>query len=381
LIAIAQPDPSFALSLLERRGGFAWWYIDMVDAAGNGLVLIWSYGLPFLPGYRSSALAGHAPRPDELPSLNVVVYREGKAAFYQLQRYRPEDASYDPLGRRWTMESSTMSMSVIDGVLDVRVVLDASIPASDERLRGVVSVHGSMRQANPSDIAAGAAAHVWTPLAPLAHGSYDLHVGSEQMRGSGTAYVDANVGDAPFCRFGIADWTWARASTPAETRIVYLVNGKRPEDAVYIGAIATPDGAMRTVGLRVRQACARRALYGLRYLDELVLDADDGEFARLRVVRVVDDGPFYLRMLVELSFGGTTAVGWAEFVSPDRIDLARHRALVRMRVDDHTRSASFWLPLFSGSRSGRVRRLLGQFRPARRALVAQPAHASTETEA
>ena len=29
--------------------GFAWWYLDVVDAEGTGLVLIWSFGLPFLP--------------------------------------------------------------------------------------------------------------------------------------------------------------------------------------------------------------------------------------------------------------------------------------------------------------------------------------------
>ena len=71
---------------------------------------------------------------------------------------------------------------------------------------------------------------------------------------------------------------------------------------------------------------------------------------------VVDSGPFYMRYLTRARAGDGEATGVAELIRPDRIDLARHRPFVRMRVQQPS-SNSAWLPLFSGPKQGRIRRL------------------------
>ena len=51
MLSLTSPDTPLDRTLLDVAGGFAWWYLDLVDERGDGLVLIWSFGLPFLPGY------------------------------------------------------------------------------------------------------------------------------------------------------------------------------------------------------------------------------------------------------------------------------------------------------------------------------------------
>jgi len=45
--AAVAPDPA----VLRSPGGFTWFYVDLVDGQGRGATVIWSWGLPFLPGY------------------------------------------------------------------------------------------------------------------------------------------------------------------------------------------------------------------------------------------------------------------------------------------------------------------------------------------
>jgi len=61
LVRVTSADRPLDRRLLEAPGGFAWWYLDALDARGDGLVVIWSFGLPFLPGYRSASRRGLAP--------------------------------------------------------------------------------------------------------------------------------------------------------------------------------------------------------------------------------------------------------------------------------------------------------------------------------
>ncbi len=74
----------------------------------------------------------------------------------------------------------------------------------------------------------------------------------------------------------------------------------------------------------------------------------------------LDDGPFYLRSSLSLVVEGRRGFGFSEHVRVDRLDLAIHRPFVNMRVHATQGPNSMWLPLFSGPRAGRFRRLLGR---------------------
>ncbi|MEC9399932.1 MAG: hypothetical protein VX475_20045, partial [Myxococcota bacterium] len=74
----------------------------------------------------------------------------------------------------------------------------------------------------------------------------------------------------------------------------------------------------------------------------------------------LDNGPFYMRFFLDASTpDGQRARGIGEACTPSRVDLARHRPLVKMRVQQTSdEDNSMWLPLFTGPRRGRVERLL-----------------------
>ena len=70
---------------LQRPGGFAWWYLDLVDDNGYGLVLIWAWGLPFLPGLARDARRGQPSLPRERPAISFALYEGGRCTCYLLQ--------------------------------------------------------------------------------------------------------------------------------------------------------------------------------------------------------------------------------------------------------------------------------------------------------
>ena len=60
-------------SVVQEPGGFVWWYLDLGDHAGDGVVVIVGFGLPFLPGVEGAGRAGHPVPALERPSVTVSV--------------------------------------------------------------------------------------------------------------------------------------------------------------------------------------------------------------------------------------------------------------------------------------------------------------------
>ena len=93
------PDPA----VLHSPGGFTWFYVDLVDDQGRGATVIWSWGLPFLPGYVQAARAGRPELPINRPSVNVVVYGGGRERFYLLSELPAQDCEWSADGRSWRL--------------------------------------------------------------------------------------------------------------------------------------------------------------------------------------------------------------------------------------------------------------------------------------
>ncbi len=350
-IQLDDPDRPVDPSILDAPGGFVWWYIDAVDARGDGVVLIWSFGLPFLPGVLARARAGVPLRPRERPSLNVVGYRGGEEAFYLLQTY--DDAAWS--GDTFRFGASTIEIERRRGRHFVRAALDCPVPRSEHRLRGTIELVGPAAQNASAPRAPHP--HLWTPLTGPARLRSELTHGGRRYTFAGRAYHDRNVGTAPLDALGIGRWSWGRTVGRRRTSIHYLLWDE--------------DGALTTAWLvdvnhngHVALAPARdhaepdgvqRRLYGMPHPPRTELVAPSGRRIQLEEREVVDEGPFYLRSV--LSRDGR--VGVAEHVVPSRIDRALHRPLVRMRVHATEGPCSVWLPLFSGPSEGRVRRLFG----------------------
>ena len=362
MIGISSPDSTIQTTTSRAAGGFLWWYLDLVDAAGDGLVLIWSQNLPFLPDVSYGLRRGERPIPADHPSLNVVVHQGGKPAFYALQQHDPSDWSWDPEAHAWRIGRSRLQLEDHgDGRMTLTGSLDCAIPASAHRLTGTVRVEGHRRQ--PGDTVDRRSSHLWCPLMTATTGQASLAWGGDRAELRGRAYLDRNESTTPLNELGIDRWWWGRLPLPGRELIWYRLDPKG-------------DGPRRDIVLEVREDGSSRLAaapdialsgggwgrYGLAFPQRVAFTDPDGARIVTNVAHVVEDGPFYQRFVVHAQVDGRRATGVSELVCPDRIALPGLRPLIDMRVHQVDGPNSMWLPLFTGGRRGRVGRLLGQGR-------------------
>jgi carotenoid 1,2-hydratase len=342
-------------------GGFLWWYADLIDRHGDGAVLIWSYGLPFLPGYATAARRGAPQFPHERPSVNLVVYRGGHPVFYLLQEHPPERVEGD-LTHVQRIGRCTFQRSIEHGRCTLDAALDCDLPGGG-RVQGTLRIDAVARRAAAGERDEGP--HLWTPLTGPAEGTLELSVDGAPLVGvRGRAYHDRNAGVVPLHDLGIRRWMWGRVPLADRERIYYLLWPEGEGAPRAFGVDVDAAGVTRQVALEVETGRERLAFGGLRRPERIVLRHGERPWLEVRHRTVSDAGPFYLRLLSDAVTGeGERALGWSELVHPARVDLARHRPFVRMRVHRTEGGNSFWLPLFTGARAGRVRRLLRQLLP------------------
>lgn len=372
VLGLSAPNIPVDPALLKRPGAFAWWYVDLVDEHGDGLVLIWSWGLPFLPGLAGAARRGAPVAPGDRPSMNVAVYQGGMPRFYLLQEIDPQDARWDPETDRWEFGQSRITLDrTSDGRHHLRVTLDCPVPGMPDRLQGTVEVIGHER-IHEGD-GHGDPRHAWTPLMTACPGTAKLRCGDWSADITGRAYHDRNSGVQPMHTLGIDRWWWGRLALPGRELIYYHLVPEDPgEDTQTLVVEVDSNGRTRLAeSARVEILDTRRSIYSLSWTTRLRFWDPDGQEVRVRMTAGVDDSPFYQRLLIEGTCGGESGRGVAELVVPDAIDPDWMRWLVGMRVHHAGGDNSVWLPLFSGPREGRPGRVLGQLL-GRPAAPAQP---------
>ena len=333
------------------RGGFAWWYVDLVDEQGNGLVAIISLGLPFLPGYASLARVGQAPPAHQRPSVFVSVLRDHRLAFWALHEVDPAEVVWE--SDRARLGACTLRVSRHHGQLRLRADLSGHLPGCP--WQADLEVTGPMRQASgPHEPSTDA--HEWTILTACARGEASLRAGAETFDVSGRAYFDRNAGDASLEGLECASWTWGRLAFPRAERVWYLATD--PEGHTRsLSMTVHDDGRSELVQDAVQVSGVRRGRWRLPYPAQVAVD----DALTVTMPRPVDDSPFYARFLVRGERDGELGHGFAEACVPSRIDQAWFRPLVRMTVAREQGPNSLWLPLFGGPLRGRFARLARSF--------------------
>lgn len=353
MLALSPPDVGMRPDVLDTRGGFSWWYGDIVDADGNGLVLIGAWGLPFLPGYASGVRRGAPERAGDRPSLNLALYQGGKPCFYLLQ----EGPGAWESDTRWRFGESVLESTVVGGERRLVATIDCPVAGTSERVRGTVCIAGPARRPGPGESTGGE--HRWTPLAAPARGTALLAVGDWRFGVEGRGYHDRNECDVPLDRLGIGEWLWGRAPLGESEVVWYLLWPADGGPVVAWGLVIAPDGATTPIeGLTVTLGTRRRSVYGLAWWDRVVLSVGDTPWITVTHGPAVEDGPFYLRFLPTVEGADGAGRGVAELVRPDRVDLDWMRPFVRMRVRPPDGRGSIWLPLFEGPATDRAARLL-----------------------
>lgn len=362
---------------LDAPGGFAWWYAEVATPDGDGIVLIWSFGLPFLPGSQRDARAGAGTTPRQRPSLNVVAYRGGQQVCYVLREFEPDDAQWDAdaSGERWRFGRSTLqARPQLDGsdLLALEASLDLDIAGGGglrcvlhlegKRARWAAAPVGKTVDAGVVGAAAGEAmGHRWTPVVGAAFATARLQCGPLRLAVSGRAYHDRNASPRSLEALGIARWLWGRAACADRDRVFYALWPAEAADPVVLGYELGADGTLTAVeDLELRQHAPTRTRWGMPDWQAVDLVRPDGTlFLKLEQRHAVEDGPFYLRRMCDAAAGDTAPNhGTWEVIVPSRIDLDVFRPLVRMRVGREQGENSRWLPLFEGASGDRMRRLL-----------------------
>lgn len=338
---------------LHSVGGFVWWYLDLTDEQGSGLVLVWALGLPFLPGSRQGQ------RATRRPALHIAYYERGRQELYLLQQFPPDSASFTH-GGEGELGRSKFSVRVTDEQLTVVARLDLEVPRSHERLVGEVMAHGPSVLLGDADTTAN---HVWTPRSITARGEASLRYGRESITMQGAAYFDSNLSRLPLQNQGIESWRWGRVSFPDVTLVYYDLMGEGETHTSTVFSQQT-SSQPRPIADTPKFSRFRRGNFGLMgpRRVELVVDGDRFELE----LDLVEDGPFYHRYLVHGvrigepgsgHAGRCTGHGIAELVRPPLIDTPWQRPFVAMRTHYIMGHNSPLMPYFCGFKRDREERL------------------------
>jgi len=347
VIGIAQKDdPLFAKSL-HTPGGFAWWYADLVNGSGDGCVLVWSWGLPFLPGSRRRQIARSRP------ALHFAFYKKGKEQFYLLNEHPEEDADVDVLSGSVRIGSSQITLVEEGEKVRLNAQIDEPLSGTSDRVTVNLQLHGShfLIDGYPAP-----SSHVWSPRTVDAIGSMQLRCGDVHEEVKGSAYIDSNASSQSLQEQGISSWRWGRVRFPDGTLVFYEVEENDGSKGTL--AFFQDFNGGRVDGLQLHFRNARRGAYGV--LSPRTLRAEGaGRSYLVDCEHLVDDGPFYQRfLLTALDAMGQVGSGVGEVVLPPLIDLPWQRPLVKMKTFNVGGDNSMWLPLFTGNRETRRRRML-----------------------
>lgn len=265
--------------------GYAWWYVDALSDDGrHGLALIAMLGSVFSPHYFAARQRGPT-EPLEHCALNVGLYAPRSRRWAMTERggaaivRTPDRLQIGPSALAW------------DGEWLV-ITIDEKTAPFPTRLHGTVRVHTGPVTTHAFALDA-AGRHHWTPFAPMARVEVDFE--SPRLKWSGAGYLDGNHGAEPLEK-AFREWTWSR--------------GEGPEGPVVFYDVERLDGSQHSLALAfaadrsVREFTPppRAALPSPLWRMPRHTRADAGQAAR--VVKTLEDGPFYARSVVDTSLDG-----------------------------------------------------------------------------
>ncbi len=282
------------------KRGYVWWYLDALSDDGrHGITIIAFIGTVFSPWYALARMAegGTGGDPHEHCCLNVALYGSPR-------RWAMTDRRSSALRRG--PDSLTIGRSGLewDGTtLTVRIEeVTAPIPS---RLRGVVRLTPRALSTR-SFVLDSHGRHRWHPIA--ARSRVEVALERPSLRWSGNAYFDTNAGSAPLEQ-DFASWDWCRAPMRDETAILY--NTRRRDGTQQSLALRVADDGSVTDFDPPQPVELPKTLWR-------IARPTRAEGGQARVVRTLEDTPFYSRSELRTRLLGQEATAVHESLSLDR---------------------------------------------------------------
>lgn len=249
--------------------------------------------------------------PLEHCAINVAIY--GSGSRWVLSEYGPQ--AVERTAQRFRVGGSSMAWE--GDCLVVR--FDERTAVLGQRVAGVVRLYPS---ALPGARVAldGKGHHAWWAVAPHARVEARLTEPALTLRGSG--YHDANCGDEPL-EAAFRAWHWSRASTATRTAVLY--DARRVDgSALEMGRVFGADGGSEPL------AAPRRVDLGRsRWLLPRVTRTDGGP---ARVLRTLEDTPFYARSAIETHLAGERMTAVHESLSLERFSSPVVQTMLPFRI-------------------------------------------------
>ena len=284
----------------------------MSDDGTAAIVVIALIGNPFSPDYHRERARGDASALG-YSSMNVALYAKGASAW--------------ALQEQQILETDRTASSLAIGTSSMRwegeklvVEIDERTSPIPRRLRGRVVIHPEVQPAVELAIDADGE-HRWWPVAPVARIEADFAEPRIAFRGHG--YHDANAGSRPIDA-AFERWSWSRARFEDSALLTYDVVPASGEERALALRIRK-DGVVEDLERTWRTPLATT---GWRLPRRIRVD----EGSQARVVRSLEDGPFYARALVETRLGGQQVVAVHEELAAHRLRTPLVRLLTRARM-------------------------------------------------
>ncbi len=268
-------------------------------------------GSVFSPYYAAARRRGPA-NPADFCSLNLALYGDVKRwAMTERGRHDISRAA-----QHFQIGPSSVSW---DGHAFTAEINEFCMPPH-QRLRGRLRV-ATPTVINHEVLLNPQGVHRWRPFVPHARVTVELEKPSLSWQGHG--YFDSNCGDAPL-ESGFSTWHWSRTTQGQDTLVIYDAQ-RRDGTSLAFARRFSPDGTIRDAALPP-ETQLKRGLWGV----PRPLRADPG--ATPRLVRRLEDAPFYTRSEISTVIGGESLHGVHESLDLDRFSRRWVQTLLPFRM-------------------------------------------------
>lgn len=203
---------------------------------------------------------------------------------------------------------------------DLRVSFDERTAVFGRPVRGSVRLRASPRFTRPMSIDP-TGVHHWWAVAPSSRIEVELE--QPRLKFSGSGYHDSNFGCGPL-EDAFVRWSWSRASSAVGTAVLYDVE-TRDGASLRRSLLFRPDGALTSLEAPHVESLPRTRWHLLR-------STRTAPRGHARVIRTLEDTPFYARSLLETSLGHDRVRAVHESLDLDRFRHPLVQCLLPFRI-------------------------------------------------
>ncbi len=280
-------------------GGYTWWYVDALsDDEQHGLSIISFIGSVFSPYYKRARRRASAD-PENHIAINVALYGKGGHRWTMTERGRREllrtadTFQIGPSSLRWDGSGLTFDIDEVTVPIPSRLKGRVRVmPAGINRQTFVLDAKGE---------------HHWRPIAPVSRVEVAFTNG---LKWAGHGYFDWNSGVVPL-EDSFRCWDWSRASDARGATIFYDVTHKDGREE-SLSLFIRPDGSIEERVAPPLCGLPRAPIWRMGRGTR----SDGG--AGGRIVKTLEDTPFYARSIVAAQVGGRPVTAMHESLSLDR---------------------------------------------------------------